>query len=361
MDNILDIQLQTRINSNTSFVIYRFPDETEITLTDFAGTEPFHFSFFDEPPFDFGFIVYPFDDSDDKGWWFKPLESQKIYYPLLNEFTETSKKECRNNTFNEKEYNDYSQCFNRVHQELIAEKVKKVILSRVINRMGNIQKHLANVFSIMCRENPNAFVYLLSTPETGIWIGASPELLIKKSGNDCVTVSLAGTKQSVASNTETWNLKEYEEQGFVTKYIDNILKRFGVREYEKTEPFIVRANSVSHLKTIYRFKANDLNSSFSQFVRELHPTPALGGEPKDVAINIIRSIEKHNRMFYGGFIGPINNKDFDIYVNIRCMKIGEERSSVFVGGGLTVRSELDDEWRETEHKAQTLLNIVDNI
>ncbi|MDR2926781.1 MAG: chorismate-binding protein [Cytophagaceae bacterium] len=359
MQNTVNIQIQTRINNNSPFVIYRLPNEQHITLIDFADAQPFHFSFFDEPPTDSGFVVFPFDSRKEKGWWFSVKEvsnfeqcdAHKIHPSYAEEFPPVLQTE----------YEEYKNQFNEIQKEFVSGKLKKVILSRVINRQVNIMPQLSLLFSQMSIHHPSAFTYLLSTPETGIWAGVSPELLLKKEGDKCTTVSLAGTKHVSSIDSEAWSAKEFEEQGIVSDYIDRLLNDSGVCNYQKEGLSVVRAGTVMHLKTIYHFGLPPVSGCLSTFLHALHPTPALAGEPKQLAMNVIQKTETHNRRYYGGFLGAVSKQCMNLFVNIRCANIAHNHIHLYAGGGLTQRSNVDSEWHETELKAKTLLDIIRHI
>ena len=97
----------------------------------------------------------------------------------------------------------------------------------------------------------------------------------------------------------------------------------------------------------------------AEFINKLQPTPAVCGLPKDRALDLIMKTEQHNREYYAGFCGPINYlHKTDLFVNLRCMKILKGQFALFVGGGLTAKSEPEKEWAETELKSETLKRII---
>ena len=347
--------IQRRIKNNIPFVAYRFPSDKKFFLADLVDVRPFCFSFLDNPPAKNGFVVFPFDSEETEGWWYRQNEIVQFNLQTFKNFSvEKFETEQVTTTSN---FDEYKEQFDIIQNELLSGKVKKVVLSRIINTSFEVNKHLANFFLQMCTDNPNAFVYLLVTSEAGIWAGASPELLINKESNNFTLVSLAGTKRSTEMNIENWTLKELEEQGIVSDFIDNQLKHFNIDNYTKDGPNIVRANSVSHLKTVYRFNTNVLEGNLGKLVRSLHPTPAISGEPKDIAMDIIRQTERHKRKFYGGFLGTVSDNDVKLYVNIRCINFEHEVENIYVGGGLTTSSNVNEEWRETEMKSHTVLRL----
>jgi isochorismate synthase len=96
------------------------------------------------------------------------------------------------------------------------------------------------------------------------------------------------------------------------------------------------------------------------FVDAMHPTPAVAGQPKEDAIQFIKGLEPHDRDYYTGFLGPVNQGkgEIDLFVNLRCLKITPDYLSLYVGGGITLDSDPADEWNETRWKAESLLKIL---
>lgn len=250
----------------------------------------------------------------------------------------------------------YSAQFKEMTAALDKGEVQKVILSRTIQVNHALTKEIPEIFTRLLQQYPKAFTYLVASRQTGIWMGASPELLFSRQDGMCTTVSLAGTRPNDAAES-SWTQKEIEEQGLVSNYIDNLLKAFQVDSYQKAGPIIIKAGNLTHLKTTYAFEEGPF-FKLAQFVEALHPTPALCGEPKAKAMRLIQQVEKHDRSFYGGFIGPVNRGTINLYVNIRCMKVAPTHSTLFVGGGLTRQSDLQSEWNETILKSKTLLSVL---
>ena len=119
------------------------------------------------------------------------------------------------------------------------------------------------------------------------------------------------------------------------------------------------AGNVEHLCNDFLVDVPSLADAMS-LVNLLHPTPALAGIPKDSAIRSIQQIEQHSRKYYGGYLGPFTADGFDFFVNLRSMSFSSESYTLYIGGGLTINSVPEKEWNETRHKAQTLLNVIND-
>jgi isochorismate synthase len=240
---------------------------------------------------------------------------------------------------------------------------EKIVLSRVKIIDGDYTTRLADIFKLLTDLYSNAFVYLFRVRHQ-CWIGASPEPLICTSGDQLITVSLAGTRPYNEANLEIakWNKKEIIEQENVTRYIKKVLEDYKIKKYEMKGPYTKKAGQLLHLRTDFIFPLNLLKKKLYSFIGALHPTSAVCGMPMVKAREFITSIEYHNREYYAGFLGPVGIDDkLQLFVTLRCMKVFEHHLALFVGGGITADSVPEDEWEETEIKAETLLSVVQQV
>jgi isochorismate synthase len=229
----------------------------------------------------------------------------------------------------------------------------KVVLSRKMVLKKQIS--IVATFQNLIATYPTAFRYLFFHPKIGLWMGATPEQLVKINQNQFETVALAGTQ--LYSENVIWETKEKEEQQFVTNYIlDKVTSK--VNELIVTDAETVKAGNLTHLKSFIRgnltsdFQANDL-------IKTLHPTPAVCGLPKDRAIDFILKNEGYNRKYYAGFLGEYNNENLtDLFVNLRCLEVENDVVNIYVGCGITKDSNPEKEFIETENKSMTMINIL---
>jgi isochorismate synthase len=238
--------------------------------------------------------------------------------------------------------------------------LKKVVFSRV-KQVSFDAKNAVSFFNSLCVKYPKAFVYLVSSPLFGTWIGATPEVLLEVHGNHVFTMSLAGTKS--AESTEEWNEKELLEQQYVTDFILDSLTEKGIDSLDQNGPYTYVAGPVKHLRTDISFDLKSLTPS--EIAISLHPTPAVSGLPRALAIEMIEAVEKHdlnyNRSLYTGFLGSISREEAKLYVNLRCCQLFADIACLYLGGGLTKDSKVIDEWEETEKKSNTLLSVIQDV
>lgn len=253
--------------------------------------------------------------------------------------------------------------------EAIRSKIKegvisKAVLSRIKVEEGVEGINLVGLFDTLCRSYPNAFVYILQMPGVGCWIGASPEPLVLIEDGRARTTSIAGTQVlgDRPVSDITWKEKEIDEQAIVTGYIDEVLGKFGATNVVKTGPASYQAGNLVHLKTQFDFDSAAISSVLGQFVDALQPTPSVCGLPKAEAKDVVLTVEKHNREYYSGFLGPVNiDSRTALFVNLRCMKVLPEGFAFFIGAGITEGSIPGREWEETSHKMMTLLSVVNGV
>jgi isochorismate synthase len=240
-------------------------------------------------------------------------------------------------------------------------KLAKVIVSRLIPFQRK-NESIGEIYVQLFNQTPNAFVYLTNLPDAGLWMGATPEVLLKSDGKKLETVSLAGTQSRRPDDDYSWHTKEIEEQAFVSRYLLDVFYRFNIHPYTTQGPETMVSGRVAHLSTSFRFSAKKLASNLGDFIAELHPTPAVCGYPKAKAAHYIPTIEKHDRRYYTGYLGPWRlNGDVGLYVNLRCMEIKPQQYILYSGGGITARSVPEDEWEETNKKATTLLSAIEAV
>lgn len=245
--------------------------------------------------------------------------------------------------------------------EIKKTKLSKVIVSRLIPHQRNGES-TGEVYLKLFQQTPNALVYLVNLPKTGLWMGATPEVLLKSEGKTMETVSLAGTQSRINVDDYSWYTKEIEEQAFVSRYLLDVFYKFNIHPYTTRGPETLESGKVAHLSTSFRFSQKKLASNIGEFIAELHPTPAVCGYPKSRAAKFIPKIEKHDRRYYTGYLGPWRlNGELGLYVNLRCMEITPQQYILYSGGGITSRSIPEDEWEETNKKATTLLSAIEAV
>lgn len=244
---------------------------------------------------------------------------------------------------------EYLEKISQTIEVIRENNLQKMVLSRPL-KLSFDKIDLAQTFLNLCQKYPKAFCYIGNIGGQ-IWMGATPEILGQFDVEKSVfqTMSLAGTLPI----GEEWTEKESEEQSVVTQYLSQVLTQFS--ESVKISPREdLNLGKIKHLKN--NIKAVIAPRDLDFLVKELHPTPAVCGIPKDFCQQKISEIEGYHRGFYSGYI---EIKIFDkiyFFVNIRCVQFFENEGVIYVGGGVTEKSIPEREWEETELKSQTILD-----
>ncbi|WP_299335391.1 chorismate-binding protein [uncultured Psychroserpens sp.] len=363
------LHIEKHYTSQLPFVAYRKPNKTIVKAL-FQNNSTIH-------------IV---DDFSENGFIFSPFDSEHatIIFPsehcnmITSEMSFSSEIVPKNN----RELHDESKREHHVNlvqkgiDHITTDSVKKIVLSRV-ETVPISEDTPLDIFQSLLNHYQNAFVYIWYHPEIGLWLGATPETLLNVEGQRFKTMSLAGTQPYNGHLNVDWNLKNKEEQQFVTDFIIDGLKPF-VERLNSTEAMTIRAGQLLHLKSeIFGTLKPDC---LKDVIHTLHPTPAVCGLPKHNAKAFILSNENYNREFYTGFLGELNIKTTktrntnrrnvennayasvkttsQLYVNLRCMQIKDQHAMIYVGGGVTKDSNPLEEWDETVNKAQTMLSVL---
>ncbi|WP_276373821.1 chorismate-binding protein [Chryseolinea sp. H1M3-3] len=259
--------------------------------------------------------------------------------------------------------------FIRVVSDGIREIEKGTFEKVVISRRQEVKLSeafdISEAFQNLCRLYSNALISFVSIPDTGSWLGATPELLVSVEDKHTFrTTALAGTQPYVEGTnlkSVAWTQKDIEEQALVERYIISCFKKIRLREYEEHGPRTVIAGNLIHLKSDFTvdMQATNFPQLGSVMLQLLHPTSAVCGVPLDTSLKFLRQEEGHQREFYAGYLGPLNfNNRIDIFVNLRCLQLLPGKALLYAGAGITQDSNPEKEWEETELKLNTLLKVI---
>jgi isochorismate synthase len=303
-----------------------------------------------------------------KGFIFAPFtEGKKIYIPadesaLLAESFESMEPE--NQVFYEpgtdgSAKNSFEALVAKSIHAINSGQFEKLVCSRP-EEITVADIDAVSIFKRILKTYPNAFCYCFFSPETGLWMGATPEQLLKVKDNTFNTVALAGTQLYNAQKTAEWPEKEQQEQQFVTDYIVDKLGNL-VTDVKITQPYTFRAGSVVHIKTDISGTIQHTGTLY-EIIEALHPTPAVCGLPKELAQQFLTAHEGYNREYYSGYLGEINmgqgSNNTDLFVNLRCMKIKSNKVILYVGCGITKDSNPEKEFFETVNKSMTIRKVL---
>lgn len=201
----------------------------------------------------------------------------------------------------------------------------------------------------------------------GGFVGASPELLVERRGDEIRSHPLAGTAPRTGDPATDARLaaeliastKNQVEHRVVIDMVHDTLLPWCSYLDEEAEPSIVTVANVQHLGTAMEGRLSKPAPAVIDLAKVLSPTPALGGFPRDRAIELIADTEGFDRGHYGGAVGWVDARgDGTWAVAIRCAEISGNRAHLFAGGGIVADSEPLAELAETQAKFQAMLSAI---
>ncbi|CAN5567851.1 isochorismate synthase [soil metagenome] len=257
--------------------------------------------------------------------------------------------------------NSYKSLVTKCVDEVIRRNFEKIVPSRSKTIVLPGDFDLIGTFNKLCQLYPNGMISVFSSPLTGTWVGATPEILVGISKDQQFhTVAVAGTQayeEGADLRSISWTQKDIEEQALVERYIISCFKKIRLREYEEQGPKTIIAGNVLHLKT--DFTVDMVATNFPQLgsimLKLLHPTSAVCGMPLEASLRFLKENEGYDRQFYSGYLGPVNIEgESNLYVNLRCMQLFANDAILYAGAGVMADSDPEKEWKETEMKMNTL-------
>jgi len=362
-------QILDQYKANLPFVVYRKPDQQEVNVLLQKDDLLYKSNDYSES----GFVFAPFDFRKDI--LLIPFSKSKPLSISREIFTESASVQNEIQFQNNKA--DYIELIQKALNEISSKRLKKIVLSRKISIGGNI--NVVQTLISLLNMYKSAFVYCWFHPKVGLWLGATPETLMKVEGSRFHTMALAGTQKFKGSLDVEWSGKEKKEQQFVTDYILNNISE-NVNNIICSDTKTVRAGHLLHLRTDITGTFSTLKTSLQDLILNLHPTPAVCGTPKNEVRQFLLDNERYNREFYTGFLGELNKeakietrssnrnvesrayniqrRNSELFVNLRCMQSKNDEAFIYVGGGITSDSDPESEWEETVEKAKTMKRVI---
>jgi len=347
------LKIQSQLQSGFSFAVYSKPGHSEVTGIFQNTQESFYVNDFSEH----GFVFSDFESSKK---CFIPAAKSDILTVAINN-ADITLAEIQQPTINSTAKDAFEALVTKSVTAIREGYFEKLVLSRK-EAVAMGESSIIDIYQKLLVAYPMAFRYCFYHPESGLWMGATPEQLLKVENKTLHTVALAGTQLYKEGEHAVWENKEKEEQQFVTDYIIESLQEY-VTDIRRTEAYTFRAGNIVHIKTDISAEVKDTDS-LKGIIQTLHPTPAVCGLPKQEAKAFLLENEGYNREYYAGFLGELNI-DFatgkpktDLFVNLRCMKVIDETAHLYVGCGITKDSNPEKEFLETVNKSMTMRRVL---
>jgi len=238
----------------------------------------------------------------------------------------------------------------------------KVVLARQVEVLAEGVINRRGVLDRLRRTDPASFTYAV-----GDFLGASPELLVRRRGTRVTSRPMAGTATRGATAADDEALvaalatspKEVEEHALVVQAVREALRPMCRELAAAGRPDAVRLPTVTHLATTVAGRLVEPAPSALALAGLLHPTPAVAGLPRADALAAIADLENFDRGTYAGPVGWVDSRgDGDWAVALRCARLDGTRAVLTAGAGIMAGSDPDAEWAETEAKLEPMLRAL---
>ncbi len=239
--------------------------------------------------------------------------------------------------------------------------ITKIVLARKMSLASNSAIPLEVLPGRLKKANPNSNIFFIKKNES-VFLGASPEILMEVISNTLKTEAIAGSRRRGGNKEEDGELenelfysnKECAEHNFVVDFlVTNLAELASDVSYNKI-PTVKKLTSIQHLSTEITAKLKDGSSLFS-VIKNIFPTPAVCGYPKEEAMKLISELEDFDRGLYAGLVGWISPSSAQLIVAIRSALINKNTIFVYAGCGIVEGSNPESEFAETEIKFKTIL------
>jgi len=242
--------------------------------------------------------------------------------------------------------------------------LQKVVISRQVEIIFSGEPSVNVLLSKLKDTNNHCYLFAYRNLKSAFF-GASPELLLKVNKESLVSEALAGSTRRGNNENEDNELetlllnseKNLYEHKLVVEHITNTLKSYAEAEPEIDKLSVRKLSNIQHLLTKVSCQ-NNTGSNIFGLVKELFPTPAVCGVPKDAALNLIEDLETEQRGLYSGIVGWFNfNNSVELVVGIRSALNVGNKIYAYAGAGIVADSKPDDEYSETEIKLNSILSV----
>ena len=244
-------------------------------------------------------------------------------------------------------------------------RLEKIVLAREVEAHAPQDYDPAAMLGVLREAFPACYCFCVGRGNATL-IAASPELLVRREGHRVSTLALAGSTRRSADPAVDDHLGEQmlrdesyrEEHAIVARRIERTLRPHAVWVAAAPEPELVKIANIQHLATPIRAQLAAPIDAL-ELAGLMHPTPAVGGEPRDVATPLIPALEGLDRGWYAGPVGWTDaTGDGEFCVALRCALLRGSVARCYAGNGIVRDSNPQAELAETEVKLQALLPLL---
>lgn len=248
--------------------------------------------------------------------------------------------------------------------------LEKIVLSRSLVATADRPIDAADLFRRLAADAAVTAFLVPLPPRAGrprVIAGATPELLLGKSGTRVTSHPLAGSARRRADFAEdaaaaaalSTSDKDRREHRIVVEFILDTLAPFCRRLFRPEGMALAATASMWHLGTRILGDLRDPEIPSALIAAALHPTPAVCGLPRETAAALIGPLEGYDRDFYAGTVGWCDGRgDGAWYVTIRCAEISGPVARLYAGAGIVPGSDPWTEMEETAAKFSALVSAL---
>ncbi|SEJ34909.1 isochorismate synthase [Bhargavaea ginsengi] len=263
---------------------------------------------------------------------------------------------------------DYLRAVEGVRDGILEGGPEKVVIARSIGLEFAAPVRHSEVLEHLSAEQQESYLFGLENGD-GFFFGATPERLVKMEDGKGLTACVAGSIRRGKTVEEDRLLgegllkdpKNREEHQYVVQMIGDVFRSFCSDVRIPAGPRLLKVRDIQHLFTPVEATPN-VGTDLLDLVQALHPTPALGGTPRDEALRMIRNNEKMDRGYYGAPIGWMDTEgDGEFAVAIRSGLLKGDRAHLYAGGGIVAGSVPEEEYKETWVKFRPMMRALGGV
>lgn len=264
---------------------------------------------------------------------------------------------------------DYVDGVRKLVEIMQKTELKKAVLARAIDLKTTEKINIVELFSRLLMSNPEGYTFALAqNPQKNGWfMGASPELLVAKQNENVFSHPVAGTLIRSENHAEDQaqaerllaSAKDHYEHRLVIESIADLLSPLCKTLNIPKTPSLIKTQTLWHLATPVQGKLKDPEQHIFDLVSVLHPTPAVCGQPAQLARSLISELEPFQRNLFAGTMGWSDAHGNGAWsVNVRCGRIRDQSARLYAGAGIVEASQPELELSETAAKFKTMFNAL---
>ncbi len=262
---------------------------------------------------------------------------------------------------------EWKNLVSRAVVQIKAKTFQKVVLAREVRVVADQKIDIFGVLQKLRQSYASATIFAVATGGR-CFLGATPERLVQLCEGEVRTIGLAGSAPRGKTEAEDYRLgaellnsaKNQEEHAIVVRMLRAALEKVGCHVWAETQPHLLKLSNVQHLYTpvLGRLPANSA-VGLLKLVELLHPTPALGGFPRQEALEWLRHNEDLERGWYAAPVGWIDSQgEGEFVVAIRSALIEGHQAGLFAGCGIVADSDPHNEYAESCLKLKPMLTAL---